>query len=270
MILKTLIFAGLFVFGACAGSFLSVLIYRLHANETGILRGRSKCVSCKTQLKPLDLIPLISYLTLRGKCRYCNKEISYMYPLIEIATGALFALLFIKFPFIDAATLQFSETTLAMYALYAFFTLTLVFTFFFDLHYMQVADEILLPAILIGLIATIAAPLTPNIIDALLGAAVAIAFFGLQILFSKGKWVGTGDLRVGAFMGVMLGFKPTIVALFLSYMIGSIVSIFIIIRTRKFGGVKIPLAPFLVMGTFLTIFFGQDILAWYLNAISLD
>lgn len=258
----------LFILGAAVGSFTSVVIYRLHHQKRGIFRGRSACPECETKLAPLDLVPIVSYLTLRGKCRYCSKEISYMYPLLEILAGFIFVLLFFKFPFADNA-LHFSGTLLNLYLLYAFYTFILLFTFFFDLHYLKVSDEILLPAILIGLIATIAQPLTPHIFDALIGAGIGIAFFGLQILVSKGTWVGLGDLRVAAFMGVILGWKLMVVALFLSYLMGSVVSLGIVIRKKKFMGVKIPFAPFLVAGTFVTIFFGEAILAWYLRGLGL-
>lgn len=266
MLLTTFFLIALFIFGAGVGSFTSVVIYRLNAGKRGILTGKSQCIQCETELKPLDLIPIISYLTLRGKCRYCSKEISYMYPLLEIMTGAIFALLYLKFPFFSES-LSFSGNFLGLYLLYAFYTFILIFTFFFDLHYLKVSDEILLPAILIGLIATVATPLTPHFFDALIGIAIPVAFFGLQILVSRGTWVGLGDLRVGAFMGVILGWKLVIVALFLSYLIGSVVSILIAMRKKKFFGVRIPFAPFLVIGTFLTIFFGEEILEWYLGGI---
>lgn len=264
--LTTFFLIVLFIIGAAVGSFTSVVIYRLHHKKKGILKGRSSCTNCETELKPLDLIPIVSFLSLRGKCRYCDKEISYMYPLLELIAGGLFALLFLKYPFFNDA-LQFSGTHFGMYLLYAFYLFVFVFTFFFDLHYLKVSDEILLPAILIGLIATIAFPLTPHIWNALVGAGIAVAFFGSQYLVSKGTWIGLGDLRIGALMGVVLGWKLTIVALFLSYLSGSLVSIFIIARKKKFLGVKIPFAPLLVTGTLITMFFGDTILEWYLQGL---
>jgi prepilin signal peptidase PulO-like enzyme (type II secretory pathway) len=191
-----------------------------------------------------------------------------MYPLLEIVTGTLFALLFLKFPFVNSV-LQFDSTLIGMYALYAFYTFVLVFTFFFDFHYLKVADEILLPAILIGLIATLATPLTPNILSALFGLLIGGAFFGLQYLVSKGTWVGLGDVRVGAFMGVVLGWKLVLVALFVSYIVGSIVAIFVSIQKKQFKGVKVPFAPMLVTGTFVVIFYGETILSWYLKGLGL-
>lgn len=240
----------------------------MHKGECGIIRGRSKCASCEVKLAPLDLIPIVSYLFLRGKCRYCSKEISYMYPALEIVSGVLFALLFLKFPFINNS-LQFTGATLGMYALFAFYTFILVFTFFFDLHYLKVSDEILLPGILVALIATIATPLTPHFFDALLGLAIGAAFFGIQYLLSKGTWVGLGDIRVGAFMGAILGWKLVLVALFVSYISGSVVAIMVALRKKQFMGVRIPFAPILVTGTFITIFFGEKILEVYLKGMGL-
>lgn len=261
--LDTFFLLALFVFGAGVGSFTSVAIYRLHSRKKGIFGGRSACPSCETRLQPLDLIPIASYLCLRGKCRHCSKAISYMYPLLELLTGGLFALLFAKFPFFNSA-LQFSGTMLGMYLLHAFYVFVLVFTFFFDLRYLKIADEILLPAIAIALIATLAAPLTPHFIDALIGAGIGVAFFGLQYAVSKGTWIGLGDLRVGAFMGAILGWKLMIVALFVSYLAGSVVSIIVALKKGKFRDVKIPFAPLLVTGTIVAMFFGEEILRWYL------
>lgn len=252
--------------GAAVGSFTSVIIYRLHSGKKGIFRGRSKCPECEVTLQPLDLIPVVSFLTLRGKCRYCSKAISYMYPLLELLTGTLFLVLFFKFPFLSE-TLHFSGSLFGLYLLSAFYTFVLIFTFFFDLRYLQVADEILLPGILIALIATIAYPMTPHFLSALIGMAIATVFFGLQIIISKGKWLGLGDIRVGAFMGAVLGWKLLLVALFSAYIIGSLASLFIAAQKKQFFGIKIPFAPFLVLGTFVAMFFGEEIMEWYLRGL---
>lgn len=263
MFIHAVFLIALFILGAAVGSFTSVVIYRLHSKKKGIFTGRSHCPNCETELQPLDMIPIASYLSLRGQCRYCSKAISYMYPLLELITGGLFSLLFLKFPFFNGA-LQFSGPLFGIYALHAFYIFVLVFTFFFDLRYLRVADEILLPAILIGLIATLATPLTPHFLDALIGVLLSLAFFGIQYAASKGTWIGLGDLRIGAFMGAILGWKLTIVALFISYLVGSAVSIFVVAKKKKFVGVKIAFAPMLVTGTLITMFFGDAILKWYL------
>ncbi len=258
----------LFILGAAAGSFISVVIYRIHRSAKTIITGRSKCPHCEETVSVRDLIPIASYLILRGKCRNCSKEISYTYPLLELMTGLVFVLLFFKYPFLDNA-LIFSLENIGLYLLYGFYSLILIFTFFYDVQYLAVSDEVLLPAILIALIATFAAPLTPTFFDALFGGALAAGFFALQSLISRGKWVGLGDIRVGAFMGVILGWQLTLLALFAAYIIGSIFSLRIILKTKEWHGIKIPFAPFLVTGSFIALFWGDFLINWYLRSLGL-
>ncbi|MBP9718355.1 prepilin peptidase [Candidatus Gracilibacteria bacterium] len=254
------------ILGMLFGSFISVAIDRLHTKEKGMVTGRSRCEACKKTLHAKDLVPLLSFLVLRGKCRHCSARISYMYPILELITGALFALMYVKFPFLTES-LVFSESMMGLFVLHAFYTIVLVFTFFYDLRYMEVADEVLVPGIIIALIATIGAPLTPSLIDALLGMAIPVGFFLLQILVSKGRWIGGGDLRVGAFMGAILGWQLVIVALFASYMVGSIISIGIALKKKTLTGIQVPFAPFLVAGTYIAMFFGNDLIKWYLGSL---
>lgn len=257
-----IVFVGLV--GMAFGSFLSVAIHRMHVEKTSWVKGRSHCPKCMSPLRWHDLIPLLSYLLLRGKCRDCGESISYMYPLMELLTGVMCALIFVKFPFYNSELLL-SETNLWLFLLYFFYTIVLMFTFFYDIKYMEVSDTVLVPTIVIALIATIGSPLTPSLPDALIGAAIPVAFFSLQIILSKGKWIGGGDIRVGALMGAILGWQLVIVALFASYIIGSIVSIGIALKKETIRGIQVPFAPFLVIGTFVALFFGNVIIQWYLG-----
>lgn len=188
---------------------------------------------------------------------------------MELVTGALFVALFFKFPFVNELGQNFSFENFGIFLLHIFYICVLVFIFFYDLKYLLVADSILLPALLVGLVATLAYPLTPHIFDALLGMAIGAGFFALQYFLSRGKWVGAGDIRVGAFMGVILGWKLVLVALVISYVIGSLVSLIVLARTKKLAGVRIPFAPLLVTGTVAALFVGDRILAWYLGNLAL-
>ncbi|MEK7529109.1 MAG: prepilin peptidase [Patescibacteria group bacterium] len=266
--LQPLFIIALFLLGSALGSFISVISYRLHSKKTGIITGRSQCPDCEAPLQTRDLIPLISYLYLRGKCRHCNKEISYLYPLLEIISGFLFVTLFFKFPFIDDA-LNVNGNFIFLYALWGFYTFILIFTFLHDLRYFKTSDQILIPGILVGLIATFSS-LTPHLIDSLLGLGIAVTFFGLQIAISKGRWLGGGDLRVGALMGVILGWKLTVLALIVAYMTGSVVGVTVAIKKGHIRDVKIPFAPFLVVGTFIAFYYGDVILGWYLNYLNIS
>ena len=263
-----LVAAFCFILGAAIGSFLSVVIHRLPKKEKGILKGRSHCPQCRQKLKVRDLIPILSYLTLYGRCRYCGKRIPIIYPLLEITTALAFFFAFhVSHILSFSATANLHEFNLLqlpyLILLFIYFGI-LIFTFFYDILYLEVADRVLVPGIILALTATIL-PQTPHVVDALLGALIGFSFFGLQILISKGKWLGGGDLRIALFMGLILGWKMLILGLILSYFVGSIISIIVII-TKK-GGLKtrIPFAPFLVIGTVLALFYGQTILNWYLN-----
>lgn len=255
-----------FLLGTCIGSFMSVAIPRLKNGEKGIIRGRSKCPHCQKNLKASDLIPLLSFTLLRGRCRFCQKKISAFYPIIELITGLIFVFIIRKF-----APLQFTQDSVIPWVttlLYFIYSSILIFTFFYDLKYMEISDHILLPGIILALTATILKT-TPNIIDALIGAAIPLFFFGLQIFISKGAWMGGGDLRIGAFIGLILGWKLVMVALILSYILGAFLSMGLILGKRATLKTAIPFAPLLVTGTFLTIFFGENFLQWYLQRLFL-
>lgn len=239
--------------GLTLGSFVTMLIPRIHDKESGIFLGRSHCFACKKILKIHDLIPVASYIWNRGKCRFCDKKISTLYPIIELTTGVIFALIYLKF-----------GSDLLMTFFYMMMSLVLIFTFFYDLRYIEISDWVLIPGTIAALIATEMA-MTPTLTSSLIGMCIGMSFFLIQILISKGKWVGGGDVRIGAFMGALLGWKMTITALVISYIIGSVISIPLLLTGEKKLGAKVPLGPFLVAGTFVVIFWGQEIVSWYLD-----
>ncbi len=254
----------LFLLGLAFGSFLSVLIIRLKKKQPGIILGHSSCPACHHRLRVIDLIPLISSLLQKGQCRYCQHKISSFYPLVELATGLIFFSIGYKFLVLEQLT-----TSYPLF-LFLFYSLVLIVTFFYDFLYLEIPDEVLLPGILIAFLASfLPTPFTPEPLNALLGALIPTLFFLAQILISKGKWLGGGDLRIGAFMGLILGWKMVLVALILSYLIGSILSLSLIgFKKIKFKD-QIAFGPFLVLGTFGTIFLGPELLYWYLHLIAL-
>jgi prepilin signal peptidase PulO-like enzyme (type II secretory pathway) len=260
------------ILGASLGSFLSVVIYRLKHNIKGTLVGRSRCPNCKKNLKSYDLIPVLNYIILGGRCRYCKKPISLYYFFLEITTGLVFLLMYLRFPFVADGAILGLYTIDPMTALqYVFATINgtlLIGIFFFDLQYMEVPDMLIYPLIVIATIGTLITG-SVSFPDLLIAIAAALVFFGGQRLVSKGKWLGEGDVYVALAMAVMFGWKLFIVAVSFSYVIGAALCLFLLAIKSLKAKSKIPFAPFLVFGTFVTILYGNEILAWYMNLLNI-
>lgn len=268
--LQILTFTMIFLTGLVVGSFLNSVIYRLHEGKS-FLRGRSYCPHCKHKLSWQDLIPLFSFLILKGRCRYCHQKISLQYPLVELATGILFVLLF------------YYTTYDIRYTIYnLIISCFLVIIFVYDLKYYIIPDKIIYPAIGITFLYRLFETLKFGNLDLIrnwkleignlqpllnsLGAAfLASAFFLAIVLVSHAKWMGMGDFKLAFFMGLFLGFPNILVALFLSFFIGAIIGIALIISGKRSLKSEIPFGPFLVTGTFLALFWTKQIINWYLN-----
>ncbi len=255
-----------FVFGLVVGSFLNCLIYRLEKKES-FLKGRSYCPYCKHILGWKDLIPLFSFLFLKRKCRYCHKKISWQYPLVEIATGLLFVLI-LNFSAFGEPALGWQNllTTCFLFVISCF----LLIIFVYDLKHFIIPNKIIYPAILIALIYRLVTiyDLRFTIYEFLypfLAAFGAAAFFLIIILISKGKWMGVGDVKLAFFMGLLLSFPNILVALFLSFLIGAIVGVGLVLTKKKTFKSEVPFGPFLVTGTFIALFWGKNIIQWYLD-----
>lgn len=269
MLLNFFFYLMIFVFGLAVGSFLNCVIYRLQENEN-FFWGRSFCPHCKHVLSWKDLFPLFSFLTLKGKCRYCQKPISWQYPLVEIATALLFVLIFNFQQFGPELTTgglsAFNLENLLITCYLLLITSLLIIIFVYDLKHYLIPDEIIYSAISIALIYNFfdIQHLIGNTGRAALGAG---AFFSLMYLISKGKWLGFGDVKLAFFMGLFLGFPNILVALFLAFFIGAIVGLGLIAINKKTFKSEVPFAPFLVTGTFLAMFLGKEFINWYFNLI---
>ncbi len=256
-----------FILGLAFGSFLNCLVYRLACRKTVL--GRSFCPKCQKKIVWLDNFPLVSFVLLKGKCRECKEEISWQYPVVELIMGFLFVLPVWRFHLITGDFLFFND--ISFYLLLVrdwviFFTL--VFTFVYDLKYLKIEDIVLLPAAVLVFILNLFSQPGQNILiiagHMILAVLIGVAFFGLQYLFTKGKGIGLGDLRIGLFMGVALeNWINICLALVISYIIGALVSLFLIVFKKKELKSQVPLGPFLVIGTFVVLIFGQQIINWY-------
>lgn len=250
----------IFLMGLIVGSFLNCVIYRLETNGN-FLKGRSFCPYCKQTLSWQDLIPVLSFLVLKAKCRYCRKPISFQYPLVEISTGLIFLLIFLTHIHINNYT--------GVYLL--LISCFLIIIFVYDLKHYIIPDKVVYPAILVSgiwyLVSGIFLNLYSNyeILNTIYSAFGAAGFFLLIVLISRGQWMGVGDIKLAFLMGLLLGWPNILVAFFSAFFIGAIIGIGLILFGRKKLKSEIPFGPFLVSGTFLAMFWGKQIIDWYLN-----
>ena len=260
-----LLFFFVFIFGLVIGSFLNAIIYRIKVKKS-VWRGRSICPECKKKLKFWDLIPVLSFLFLHGRCRYCHKKISWQYPIVELLTGIVFVLVFYYQVLSSSSLSLFSLIPLFFYL---FIASCLIIIFVYDIKNYIVPDEVIWPAIIISTIYTISAVILyflkykeiyyklyphtwPPVYSPwylLYGALIGAGFFLIIVLVSRGKWMGGGDIKLGLLMGIVLGFPLILLALFIAFVFGALVGIFLIILRRKKMKSQIPFAPFLILGT---------------------
>ena len=245
-------FVEIFLLGLCVGSFLNVLVDRLPREES-VIQGRSYCESCKKELRWYDLIPLFSYISLKGKCRYCRISLSIYYPLVEFVTG----IVFVSMVILTMDNFQLNQIITLAYNL--FIASSLIVIFFTDLKYGIIPDKIIFPSIAISIIYLFLNPQLSAL--PILSALGAFLFFLLLFLGTRGRGMGFGDVKLAIFMGIILGFPNIIVALYLAFLTGAIVGVIIILwKKERLKGATMPFGPFLVFGTFLALVFGNYIL----------
>lgn len=246
----------IFLFGTFIGSFLGVIIDRLPRGES-IARGRSYCESCKKKLTAIDLIPVVSFLFLRGRCRYCGKKLSLFYPTIEVITGLLFVIAAIHIGILY----QVFSIWYAIELFYYFFILSsLIILFFIDLKHGILPFSIILPATIVTFLYLIL-----NTRYEILGNVVAglgaFLFFLFLFLVTRGRGMGFGDVVYVFFMGLVLGFPQIVVGLYSAFVSGACLSLILVwLKRKKIRGGIIPFGPFLVFGTLIALFFGQPII----------
>jgi len=256
MDISILLYIFVYAFGLCIGSFLNCAVYRLEHKKS--LGGRSFCPHCKHTLNWKDLFPIFSFLLLKGKCRYCKKKISWQYPLVEAFTGLIFLFTYIfQFSGFNLFGLVSFGLLLSVYSL-------LIMIFVYDLKHYIIPDRLLFPAIILSLLYLI---LNQQllILSYLLSSLIASGFFFCIFFFSRGQWMGFGDVKLAILMGILLGWPNTFAALFLAFFLGAVIGIALMILQKKGLKSEIPFGPFLITGTFISIFWGEKIVGWYLN-----
>ncbi len=262
--MEYLILGIIFYFGAIVGSFLNVVILRLPEDKK--LTGRSSCVVCHHTLGTLELFPLFSFLGLRGKCRHCYKKISLRYFVIELCAGLLFAgLWFVMAP------ANFFEVLL--YIRNCFAAAVLLCVFVIDLEHFIILDSIVFFASVLMLIFNFFLtmvggaslwPLHGLFVSGIIGLFLGALPFWLVWYFSNGRWMGFGDVKLGLFLGLVLGWPQIFVGYFIAVLLGGAISIFLLMFTRKTLKSQIPFGTFLSFGAFLALLYGDRLLNWYM------
>lgn len=239
----------IFLYGLILGSFFNVVGLRVPENQS-IVKPRSHCSHCGHTLSPMELVPVLSFLILGGKCRRCKAPISALYPLVELLTGVLFA----------AAPLIIGWS----YELIIAWTLTslMVIIFVSDFKYMLIPDKVLIVFAVIFIAERIFLPLNPWW-DSIAGAAIGFSLLLLIAIISKGG-MGGGDIKLYAVIGLALGVKMTLLSFFFATLFGAFFGIIGMLLGKLQKGKPIPFGPFIGLGTLVAYFYGQTVLEWYL------
>ncbi|RME18083.1 MAG: prepilin peptidase [Bdellovibrio sp.] len=244
-----------FILGAIFGSYANVLIYRVPKGENTVT-SRSHCPKCQHLISWYDNIPLLSWLFLGGRCRRCKGKISFRYFIVELLMAILFAGLWVKIGW---------KFTLLEYLVLAF---GLVVVSFIDLDHMILPDRFTLSGIVIGIVGSFINP-ERSWEDALLGILFgggflwAVAYF--YLLLRKQEGLGGGDIKLLAWIGAVLGWKPIPFIILSSSLVGTLVGIFVMLRSKSGLKTIIPFGPYIALGALIYIFWGQEIAEWYLH-----
>ncbi len=258
-----LIFIFIFLLGTIIGSFLNVVIYRFNTGKS-ITKGRSMCMTCSHTLSWYELIPVFSFLIQSGRCRSCVSSISHQYPIVEFITGLVFTL--ISFHFLPILDLS-QGLYVFLVSLYAFLFSLLIVISVYDIRHKIIPDKLVF---VFGLIAFLSIFINHTGVDPLFTGASIMSIatgpllalpFALLWLVSRGRWMGLGDAKLILGIGWMLGLMPGLAALILSFWIGSVVSLLIILFSDKKMNLKteIPFAPFLIVSALIVFLCNIDI-----------
>ncbi len=255
---EIILYGIVFLFGSLVGSFLNVCIYRMPRGESIILPS-SHCPLCSTPIKIYDNVPIFSYLMLGGKCRSCKAKISFRYPLVEAMNALFYMALIWRF--------GFGWHTLIYFILAS----ALIVITFIDLDFQIIPDSITLPGIFIGLVSGSLMLPDPFLRWSLLGykasiigALTGFCLFYMIAVLSRGG-MGGGDIKMMAMVGALMGWKSVLLTTFLGSLLGSVWGISLMVFKGKGRKTKIPFGPYLSAGAVITLFYGQEILYWYLG-----
>lgn len=237
--------------GAAIGSFLNVVIIRTHDGH-GFWQGNSSCPNCHHPIRWYDLVPVVSYFALRGRCRDCRQPISRQYPVTEILTIILFVLV------------AWRLTSPVMFLGWLIAGL-MVLVAVYDWRWATIPDVFSVPLIVAGLVYSWVTG--ANVVLIGLGMLGGVGFFALQYLLSRKRWVGSGDIVLGAGLGALLGGRMVWLSLMIAYMVGALVAGGWILSKKLNAKSTIPFGPYLMLGGFVAWLWGEQLVHWYVNRL---
>ena len=239
-----------FLLGLATGSFLNICIDRWPKREY-VVRSPLRCEACQHRLSPLDLVPMLSYLYLRGRCRYCGASIHYRVPLVETVTGFIFVLLWNYYGFSVRLPLAMLFTSLFMVILVI------------DIEHHVILNRVVYPAIALAFLVPILTP-DSGLFSAVLGCATGVGIMLPLVVLFPGD-MGMGNVKLVAVVGLLVGFPQVLIAILTCFITGGVVGSGLLLARLKGGKNPIPLAPFLTVGLIITVAYSEEILKFYLG-----
>lgn len=266
--------------GLCLGSFVNALVWRLYeqssivnrqskrrdkrqeTKEFSILSGRSMCVHCKHRLAAKDLIPVFSWLVLRGKCRYCHKPISWQYPAVELLTAGLFVLSYLKWPY------GFETSGIVLFAAWLPLLSGLIALAVYDIKWMLLPDRLVYPLSVFWLAVVAERALLardPQVIaTAFWGVVFCGGLFWLLFQVSRGRWIGGGDVKLGVLLGLLVGGPMNaLLVIFLASWLGTLVALPLMISGRAHRATRLPFGPYLITASVIVFLWGGQLTQYW-------
>lgn len=293
-VMDVVIIIALILVGVCMGSFAGALVWRLRARQLTadkksgekvdaaeykklssltkktFLSDRSQCLHCGYELRWYDLVPIVSWLSLKGKCRRCRKPIGYFEPLIEVGVALFFVVSFLFWPI--ELTNQFA---IIHFGLWLVSGVLLAVLWAYDFKWFLLPDSINIALAVLGAaVAAIIIFTAPNIIETSLSVLASVGvmagLYGLLYLMSKGRWVGFGDVKLGVGLGLLLSdWQLAVVALFAANFLGTLIVLPGVLSGKLKSGARVPFGPLLITGTAVSQLFGAAVVSWYAGSLLL-
>jgi prepilin signal peptidase PulO-like enzyme (type II secretory pathway) len=282
--IEPMIYILLIVWGLCFGSFVNAWVWRLRqqelleeskpkrgkhaAKDLSIVHGRSMCVDCHHTLAWYDLLPVVSWLSLGGKCRYCHKPISWQYPLVELVTAVLFVVSYAAWP----DSLQSPVSSLQFF-LWLVFVVSFMALLVYDVRWMLLPNKIVFPLMGVAAVFLVCEMVLSGepwmALWGAIGGLLAVGgLFWVLYQVSDGKWIGGGDVKLGFVLGILAG-SPVqgLLVIFVASVLGTLAALPQLVSKRLKASSRIPFGPFLIVATVVVVLWGQRMVDWYLGII---